>query len=111
MNTEAEVKDKHLTLKISGQKFELDVDEAVLLKCDDIKKQAKEKLEGLVTGMVETGMEDKAVCVFLVESINLLLGEKAVGAIFADSEPSIKELTELLCYLISQIGAVLCECE
>lgn len=100
------VMEKGIVLSVREREFELGAYQEVLAVCEEIRKEAKTQLERMITGNQEDAEIDKAVCDFLKKSIEKILGPGAVSKIFGDNCCFIPELTEVLCYVISEVGSL-----
>jgi len=107
MKTGTEANGEVLSIELFGSKFELEISEVTLKKCEDIKKRALTKLEEIKASNEKCKNCDGEVCEFLKESIEILLGNGTVDIMFSRKNPSIAELTGALCYIISETGAVM----
>ena len=101
-----EMDKKIIKLEIFGNVFTVHADENIILVCEEIRNDAKEKLDGLKTADNESNHVLEDVSVFLKNSICKLLGQDAIREIGRLCSMSVTELTGILCYVISEIGAV-----
>ncbi len=104
MKMESKFKEKEISLEIFGHKAEILASDELFSKCEDIKVSASCLLEKIKEN-AEIDAE-QTVTEFLSESIKELIGENPIAEIFDRREPSITELTGVLCYIIAEIGGV-----
>ncbi len=102
MKMESKFKEKEISLEIFGHKAEVLADDELFSKCEKIKAAASCLLEKIREN-AEIDAE-QTVTAFLTESIGQLMGENPIAEMFEGRNPSITELTEVLCYIISEIG-------
>ena len=95
--------DSSLELDLCGELFMLDISERTAAVCEGIKRDAREKLSALKSGNGKDVGTDE-LCRFLADSIDRIL-----GSVFGSRRMTMLDLTDLICFILSEIRGVLAE--
>lgn len=100
--------DSSLELDLCGELFMLDISERTAAVCEGIKRDAREKLSALKSGNGKDVGTDE-LCRFLADSIDRILGSGAAARVFGSRRMTMLDLTDLICFILSEIRGVLAE--
>lgn len=90
-------------LEICGIKYQVNVDNNTIELCKDIQKRAGEMAKK--TNADESTVSDNAVCEFMIESIDKILGDGSTTAIFMGRKKNYLDAGRLLNFILRELTA------
>ena len=103
--------DNRLCLTLCGKKFDVEINDDTVLKCRKILEGAKKRLKQMKDGIQSDELSDAGVCGFLQQSMDSLLGDGAVSTVFGSRPVTLGDITQLTCYVISELRKAVSEFE
>jgi uncharacterized membrane protein YkoI len=92
---------RKIELEICGAKYEVKIDNNTLELCKDIQKKAGEMAKK--TSINENAVSDNAVCDFMIESIDKILGKDSATKIFMGRKKNYLDASHLLNFILREL--------
>ncbi len=92
-------------LTLSGNSYELPLNEDTVAICDNIRSEAKAYLSRLNDESTNADTAISDICRFFEGCIDRLLGENVTKEIFGKRPIKLLDLTDLFCFILSKIGS------
>ena len=97
---------KEIIVEFLGAEIAFWADESILNICDEIKTEAKLKLQSIKSGESDNDRIVEDVEFFLKKGIQRLAGDDVMRLLDGSETLSLSDYTEMMCRCISEIGFV-----
>lgn len=90
--------------ELYGNRFFVALDEKTEGCCKKLCDEARTRLDALKSGAADNKKTNKEACRFLCEGLDRLLGKGAVRRVLGKDRWCIREVSELMCFVLNALG-------